>query len=103
MSHFSRLEDERYSNSMHKEWLCLSELVKHSSEISDSESRIFEPLAHFQLLLALIKLKYLWANEQHSDDFLVELRFILGKQCRTLTHNFCCYCLEVSVEHDEVL
>uniref|UniRef100_A0A1I7VZM5 Fanconi anemia group D2 protein n=1 Tax=Loa loa TaxID=7209 RepID=A0A1I7VZM5_LOALO len=72
-----RLEDERYSNSLHNEWLCLSELVKHSSKIPDSESGIFEPIAHFQLLLALTKLKYLWANKQHNDGFLVELRFIL--------------------------
>ncbi|EJW81829.1 hypothetical protein WUBG_07263 [Wuchereria bancrofti] len=75
-----RLEDERYTNSLHKEWFCLSELVKHSSKMPDSESRIFEPVAHFQLLSALTNLKYLWSNKQHSDGFLVELRFILGKQ-----------------------
>ncbi|MCP9260760.1 BMA-FCD-2, isoform c [Dirofilaria immitis] len=73
-----RLEDERYSNSLHKEWLCLSEQVKHSSEIlPDSENRVFKPFAHFQLLLALTKLKYLWANKQQNDNFLIELRFIL--------------------------
>ncbi|VDM10201.1 unnamed protein product [Wuchereria bancrofti] len=72
-----RLEDERYTNSLHKEWFCLSELVKHSSKMPDSESRIFEPVAHFQLLSALTNLKYLWSNKQHSDGFLVELRFIL--------------------------
>ncbi|KAL3986171.1 Fanconi anemia protein FancD2 nuclease family protein [Acanthocheilonema viteae] len=72
-----RLEDERYSNSLHKEWLCLSKLVKYSSKISDSENRVFEPIAHFQLLLALTKLKYLWTNKQSNDGFLMELRFIL--------------------------
>ncbi|KAK6113714.1 Fanconi anemia protein FancD2 nuclease family protein [Brugia pahangi] len=72
-----RLEDERYTNSLHKEWFCLSELVKHSSKMPDSESRVFEPVAHFQLLSALTSLKYLWSNKQHSDGFLVELRFIL--------------------------
>ncbi|CAG9529984.1 unnamed protein product [Cercopithifilaria johnstoni] len=72
-----RLEDERYSNSLHKEWFCLSNLVKYSSKISGSANRVFEPIAHFQLLLALTKLKYLWANKQNSDGFLMELRFIL--------------------------
>lgn len=80
MSNFSRLEDERYSNSLHKQWFCLSKLVKYSSKIPDAENRVFEPIAHFQLLLALTKLKHLWANSQNSGGFLVELRFILGKQ-----------------------
>ncbi|VDK61754.1 unnamed protein product [Onchocerca ochengi] len=35
------LEDERYSNSLHKEWFCLSEKVKHFSEIlPDSPNRM---------------------------------------------------------------
>ncbi|VDK85274.1 unnamed protein product [Litomosoides sigmodontis] len=72
-----RLEDERYSDPLHKEWFCLSKLVKYSSEIPDSENRVFEPIAHFQLLLALTKLKHLWANKQNNGGFLVELRFIL--------------------------
>uniref|UniRef100_A0A0R3RIH2 Methyl methanesulfonate-sensitivity protein 22-like n=1 Tax=Elaeophora elaphi TaxID=1147741 RepID=A0A0R3RIH2_9BILA len=73
-----RLEDERYINPLHKEWFCLSKLAKHSLKTSDLESRIFEPVAHFQLLLALTKLKYLWANNQNNDGFLTELLFMLN-------------------------
>lgn len=77
--HFSRLEDERYANPLHKEWFCLSDLVENSVNIrSSSCDRIFEPYAHFQLLLALTKLKHSWTEEQSSNGFVTELLFALG-------------------------
>ncbi|VDM95702.1 unnamed protein product [Thelazia callipaeda] len=104
-----RLEDERYCNSLHKEWFCLSELVEKSAKIkSVLDNRVFIPIAHFQLLLALTKLKYSWTETQHISSFHEELYFVLeanismiavnletqDKQCMIMNCNIYFFCIQ---------
>lgn len=76
------MEDDRYVRKTCKQWLCLSSLVISGSHNSDSilgnQSRVMEMIPHFELLLALTKLKWLWINGESNNAYLDELIFALG-------------------------